>query len=179
MKRKMNRQNRQYRAGIVGVKNIKGKLIKEVLEKMKINFKDFYLYEPGIGEYALFDSFRDEAKLVRRPEKRELEKLDVVFFTLPVEDELFFAPRVSVDLSGSRKDIVKIVSSINDDKIDSYRIANPSPATIGLSYIIHPFSEKIEYGFSTVIEPVSEYGEEAMDELFSQAVNLLNMEEIP
>ncbi|GEM_PF-2405038 len=171
--------NREYKAAIVGVKNLKGKTLKETLEKLKINFRDFRLYEPGIGEYALFDSFRDEAMVVMNPRPENLKGLDIVFFTVPVEDELFFAPTVSVDLSGSRRDLPPVVSGINDENVESDRIFNPPPGVIALSHLIYPLGKLVEYGFSILIEPASERGEKAMDELFSQAINLLNMEEVP
>lgn len=171
--------NREYKAAIVGVKNLKGKILKETLEKMKLNFRSFRLYEPGIGEYALFDSFRDEAMVVRNPRKGDMEGMDIVFFTVPVEDELFLAPKISVDLSGFRKDLPPVVSGINDEGIESDRIFNPPPGVIALSHLLHPIADIVEYGFSILIEPASEKGEKAMDELFSQAINLLNMEEIP
>jgi len=171
--------NREYKAAIVGVRNLKGKILKETLEKMKLNFKSFHLYEPGIGEYALFDSFRDEAMVVTNPRKGDMEGMDIVFFTVPVEDELFLAPKISVDLSGFRKDLPPVVSGINDEGIESDRIFNPPPGVIALSHLLHPIADIVEYGFSILIEPASEKGEKAMDELFSQAINLLNMEEIP
>lgn len=171
--------NREYKAAIVGVKNLKGKVLKETLEKMKLNFKSFRLFEPGIGEYALFDAFRDEAMVVTNPRKEDLEGIDIVFFTVPVDDELFYTPKISVDLSGSRNVLPPVVSGINDEKIESNRIYNPPPGVIALSHLLHPIANIVEYGFSLLIEPASEKGEKAMDELFSQAINLLNMEEIP
>ncbi len=171
--------NRKFKAAIIGVKNLRGKTLKETLEKIKVEFDDFYLYEPGIGKYALFDSFRDEAKVVLNPTKDEMPTLDLAFFTVPVEDEIFNSSRISVDLSGTREELPTIVSGLNDREIKGGKFENPLPGSIGISHVIYPVSKYIDYGFSALIEPVSESGEGGMDELFSQAVNLLNMEEIP
>ncbi len=164
---------------LVGVKNILGKSLKLALEKGKWEIGEVYLYEPGIREYALIDSFRDEAKVVKAPKEEELAHRDLVFFTVPVEDSLFFAPKVSVDLSGTRQELPFYVEGINENKIRERRLANPHPAAVGLSLILSSLQGLLSFASSTVIEPVSSVGEEAMDELFSQAVSLLNMEEVP
>ncbi len=164
---------------LVGVKNILGKSLKQALEKGKWDIGEVYLYEPGVREYALIDSFRDEAKVVKSPREEELAHRDLVFFTVPVEDSLFFAPKISVDLSGTRGDLPFYVEGINENEIRERRLANPHPAAVGVSLILSSLRGLLTFTSSMVIEPVSSMGEEAMDELFSQSISLLNMEEVP
>ncbi len=164
---------------IVGSRNILGKSLKEVLERGKWEIGDLYLYEPGAREYAFVDSFRGEARVVRDPRPEELAYRDLAFFTVPVDDNLFFAPKVSVDLSGTRRDLPVYVEGINHRDIKERRLASPHPAAVGISLVLSSFRGVLKFASSAVIEPASTLGEEAMDELFSQAVSLLNMEEVP
>ncbi len=163
---------------IVGVRNIFGKTLKEVLERSKFPIKDAYLYEPGAKEYALIDSFRDEARVVTQPRKEELERRDLVFFTVRVENELFEAPGISVDLSGTREELPVYLEGITE-RIREKRFANPHPAAVGIATLLSSLPWKPSAASFIVFEPVSSLGEEAMDELFSQAISVLNMEDVP
>ncbi len=163
---------------IVGIKNIMGKTLKEVLEKTKLKFKDVYLYEPGVKDYALIESFRDEAKVATPPRAEELRHRDLAFFTVPVEDELFNSPRVSVDMSGTRTYLPMYLEA-SQKIIRGKRLANPHPASVGLGTLLSSLPTKPHTASFIIFEPASTLGEEAMDELFSQAISLLNMEDVP
>ncbi len=163
---------------IVGLRDIFGKTLKEILEKSKFPIKDVYLYEPGIKDYALIDSFRSEARVVTRPRKDELERRDLAFFTVRVEDELFHAPGISVDLSGTREELPIYLEGLAE-RIREKRFANPHPAAVGIATLLSSLPRRPSSASFIVFEPVSSSGEKAMDELFSQAISVLNMEEVP
>ena len=176
--------SREFKIAIVGVKNLKGKTLKEQLEKSKIPIKDVYLFDPSVEEeYALLDEFAGEAKVVKRPSKDELERMDLVFFAADraTTEPLFEGNFVAVDLLSVVPSAPRAVSGVNLDRLEGLRAANPLPPTIGLAHVLHPVME--EFGLKRAIvvmhEPASEYNEEGMDELFEQAYNTLNMEEIP
>lgn len=176
--------NKEFKIAIVGVKNLKGKTLKEQLEKSKIPLKEVYLFDPSVEEeYALLDEFAGEAKVVRKPSKDALEKTDVVFFAADrkTTEEFFEGPYISIDLLSVTKKARRVVSGINLEELEDRKAANPMASTIGVSHVLYPLLKNfgLERAVLVLHEPASEYGEEGMDELFEQAFTTLNMEEAP
>ncbi len=176
--------SKEFKIAIVGVKNLKGKTLKEQLEKSKIPLREVYLFDPSVEEeYALLDEFAGEAKVVRKPSKDALEKTDVVFFAADrkTTEELFEGPYISIDLLSITKKARRVVSGINLEELEDRKAANPMASTIGISHVLYPLMKNfgLQRALLVLHEPASEYGEEGMDELFEQAFTTLNMEEVP
>ncbi|MDA8021245.1 MAG: hypothetical protein MPN21_27730 [Thermoanaerobaculia bacterium] len=85
---------------------------------------------------------------------------------------------VSTDIAAH--DAEPIVAGVN---LESARRGeanlSPHPAVVGLAHILHPLRDfGIESVAATLLEPASSYGKGALDEMFTQARDLLNFQAV-
>jgi aspartate-semialdehyde dehydrogenase len=191
--------NREYRIGIVGASSLAGKELSEELATSSLAASDFVLLdeEDAAGQVA---AAADEVSFIQRLEASSFERMDFVFFaggsavtkkhwqdarragasivdlTYALEEEkdvLVRAPWVAVALAG------KTTQNLPDLNTPAVVVAHP--VAVMLALVAGRLQTKLALTSvaATVMEPASEYGRAAMDELHQQTVNLLSFQTLP
>jgi aspartate-semialdehyde dehydrogenase len=188
---KKNNNKKCYKVAIVQSSTLKGKEIKQVLEERCFPISSLKLLD--IEEYkGKLTQFGEEAKIVLGIDEDSFKEVDIAFFCGSPDNTQKYLPWAQrqdvtcIDLSqamSKNEDIPHIVSGINDSDIRGYKgvVVNPHPAAIIISTFFHTLSKTFptHNAISTVFQPASEFGEDGINELFNQSVNLLNFSEIP
>ncbi len=181
----MNAYSSGYSMSIVGPTTLKGKELREVLVEKRFPIKKMRLLDAGKG--GKLTEFNGEPKLVQQIEDDSFDGVDIAFFCGDPAETAKFLPWAekkgftAIDLSQAHlagKNVPVVVAGVNEGKIIRNRgiIRNPHPITISLCTILHLLKRAfgIQYAVCTIYQPVSEYGEEGMDELFKQTISVLN-----
>jgi len=181
-------KSRKPRLALVGSDSLRGKEILSVLTAKKFPIASLELYDPGVEEeYSKLGQFRGEAKVVHALTPAALEGLDLVFLAADDKTDLRYGRLAAekdftaIDLGESFNAdprVPLIVAGINDGPLRKEKpplIANPHPAAIVLAHLL----STLDRGFglakavSVVLEPVSAYAEEGIQELAEQSFALL------
>ena len=188
-----------YRIAIAGASSLVGKELSEELASSLLAVSDFVLMDvdDAVGQVA---AAADEVSLIQRLEANSFERIDFVFFagealttkkhwqdarragasivdlTYALEGEkdvLIMAPWVAEDLTGGAVD-----KQLN---LNTPAVVPAHPISVMLGLIAARLRAKFELKSiaATVMEPASEYGRAAMDELHQQTVNLLSFQSLP
>src|SRR5882757_3292626 len=191
--------SREYRIGIVGASSLAGKELSEELATSSLAASDFVLLdeEDAAGQVI---AAADEVSFIQRLEASSFDRMDFVFFaggsvvtkkhwqqarragasivdlTYALEGEkdvLVLAPWVAEVLAG------KAPHNLPDLNTPAVVVAHP--VAVMLALVAGRLKGKLELTSvaATVMEPASEYGREAMDELHQQTVNLLSFQALP
>ncbi len=181
-------KSRKPRLALVGSDSLRGKEILSVLSAKKFPLASLELFDPDVEEeYSKLSQFRDEAKVVHSLTPAALEGLDLVFLAADAKTNLrygrlaaekeYTAIDLGEDFNADPK-VPLVVSGVNDAAIRKDRpslVANPNPATIMLAHLL----ASLRAGFgvaravAVVLEPVSAYAEEGIQELAEQSQALL------
>lgn len=174
-----------YSMAIVGSTTLKGKELREVLVEKRFPVKKMRLLDHK--EQGQLTEFDGEPKLVKKIEEDSFDGVDIAFFCGDPAETAKYLPWAekkgftAIDLSQTplaKKDAPIVVVGVNEEKIIKNRgiIRNPHSITISLCTILHLLKRAfgIQYSVCTVFQPVSEYGEEGMDEFFNQTISVLN-----
>ncbi|NLH76930.1 MAG: hypothetical protein GX465_07825 [Acidobacteria bacterium] len=181
-------RSRKPRLALVGSDSLKGKEILSVLAAAKFPLASLELFDPDVEEeYAKLGQFRDEAKVVHALTPAALEGLDLVFLAADEKTNLRYG-RLAAEKDYCALDLAEtfnadpavpvVVAGVNDVRALGDRpslVANASPAAIVLSHLL----ATLRAGFgvvravATVLEPVSAYAEEGIQELAEQSYALL------
>src|SRR6267143_6030529 len=191
--------NREYRIGIVGASSLVGKELSEELGASSLAASDFVLLdeEDVAGQVT---AAADEVSFIQRLEASSFDRMDFVFFaggsavtkrhwqqarragasivdlTYALEEQkdvLVRAPWVVEALAG------KTPHNVPDLNTPAVVVAHP--VAVMLALVAGKLQAKLALTSvaDTVMEPASEYGREAMDELHQQTVNLLSFQTLP
>src|SRR5882757_5798998 len=191
--------SREYRIGIVGASSLAGKELSEELATSSLAASDFVLLdeEDAAGQVI---AAADEVSFIQRLEASSFDRMDFVFFaggsvvtkkhwqqarragasivdlTYALEGEkdvLVLAPWVAEVLAG------KAPHNLPDLNTPAVVVAHP--VAVMLALVAGRLQAKLPLTSvaATVMEPASEYGREAMDELHQQTVNLLSFQTLP
>ncbi len=176
----------------MGVKTLKGREIKESLERSKLQIGKIFFYDSSVeSEWSLLTEFRGEPYVVRYPTEDILKEVKVIILASSRDVELKTVSKAGeegvfvIDLSSSfneDENVPLIVDGINHELIEkSFILANPHPVSIILSLIFHQLKERfeIENPCSVAFQPVSEYQEEGVEEFINQTVAILNATSVP
>lgn len=177
---------------ILGVKTLKGREIKETLERSKLQIGKIFFYDSSVeSEWGLLTEFRGEPYVVKYPTKDIFKEAKVILLASSGDIELKTVSRAEkegvfvIDLSNSfneDENVPLIVDGINHELIEkSFILANPHPVSIILSLVVHKLKEKfkIENPSSVAFQPVSEYQEDGVEEFINQTVAILNATSVP
>ena len=181
-------RSRKPRLALVGSDSLKGKEILSLFAAKKFPMAAFELFDPDVEEeYSKLSHFRGEAKVIHALTPEALEGLDLVFLAADEKTDLRYGCLAAekgyhaLDLGetfNADPKVPLIVAGVNDSTIRKDKpplIANPHPATIILAHLL----TTLEAGFgvtkalSVVLEPVSAYAEEGIQELAEQSYALL------
>lgn len=184
---------RQFRVALIGTDSLRGQEIKSVLSTGKFPIKSMEFYDPDVAEeYSKLTEFRDEPKVIHHPDPYLFEGLDLVFLAADQETNRKFGLLAkekgfrAIDLAESFTDnpeVPVIVAGLNDDLLknkDLYLVSNPHPVTIFLSHVFSAVSSfcPIKKAISMVLQPVSAYENEGIEELAEQSVALLSSSDL-
>jgi aspartate-semialdehyde dehydrogenase len=191
--------NREYRIGIVGASSLAGKELSEELGASPLAASDFVLLdeEDAAGQVT---AAGDEVAFIQRLEASSFERMDFVFFaggsavTKRHWQQARHAGASIVDLTYAleeEKDVLVLapwVAEVTAGKtphnlpdLNTPAVVVAQPVAVMLALIAERLQAKLALTSvaATVMEPASEYGREAMDELHQQTVNLLSFQTLP
>jgi aspartate-semialdehyde dehydrogenase len=150
-------------------------------------------YDPGIEEeFSKLTQFRGEPKVVHHLEENAFEGIDLAFFAADPQTNLKFGPIASqkntlvIDLSETfNRDskVPLVVTGVNDRILQKKKhriIANPHPVTIFLSHLFHILRDSfgLEEAEATVLQPVSAFADQGIEELANQCFDVLRGSQI-
>ncbi len=179
---------KKLKLALVGTDSLRGKEIKNVLEKEAFPFKSIMFFDADVDmEYSKLTEFRGDPKIIYPIEDDSLKLADVIFLAAErkvneqVIRETLSLDRWIIDLNetfAGKENFPVIVAGINDDKIPRKKpclISNPHPASIFLSHMIHLIDQNfsLKKGIAFVLQPVSAFDALGIDELANQSAELL------
>ena len=181
-------KSRKPRLALVGSDSLKGREILSIFAARKFPVATFELYDPDVDEeYSKLSQFRGEAKVVHALTPEALIGLDLVFLAADEKTDLrygrlaaekgYYALDLGETFNADPK-VPLIVAGVNDSTIRKDKpplIANPHPATIILAHLFSTLGAGfgVTKALSVVLEPVSAYAEEGIQELAEQSYALL------
>ncbi len=194
----------QQKIAIVGAGSLRGKELNDALADSPFADADFLLMDDE-AELGSLEAVGDEVTFIQRIEPGSFKRVDFAFFageqqlTLKHWEAANKAGASIVDLSAALegKPGVLVRAPWVDAELEPLAAhANPAPVAPGLETpAIVPAHEvavalalllgrvaqstPVRTASATVLEPASEYGRAAMDELHQQTVKLLSFQELP
>lgn len=190
-----------YRIGIVGASSLAGKELSEELGESSLGTSDFVLLdeEEAAGQVT---AAGDEVAFIQRLEASSFERMDFVFFAgdAAVTKKHWQTARRAgasiVDLTyalDGEKDVLVRAPWVTEVLADKSALASPEPdlktpalvaahpVAVMLALVAGRLHAKLALTSvaATVMEPASEYGRAAMDELHQQTVTLLSFQTLP
>ncbi|WP_158943163.1 Asd/ArgC dimerization domain-containing protein [Granulicella sp. S190] len=193
--------DRVYRIGIVGASSLAGKELSEELGESSLGASDFVLLdeEKAVGQVT---AAGDEVAFIQRLDPSSFDRMDFVFFAGDAavtkkhwqvarragasivdltyaldgeKDVLVRAPWVSEALTGHG-----LADHLQPD-LKTPAVVSAHPVAVMLALIAGRVQAKLPLRSvaATVLEPASEYGRAAMDELHQQTVTLLSFQTLP
>jgi aspartate-semialdehyde dehydrogenase len=193
--------NRLFRVGIVGASSLAGKELSDELGDSALGASDFVLLdeEEAAGQVT---AAADEVSFIQQLDTSSFERMDFVFFAggaavtkkywqaarragvsivdmtyalVREKDVLVRAPWVAEVLSGMTGNVG------HEPDLKTPAVVPAHPAALMLALIAARLQTKLKLKnvAATVMEPASEYGRAAMDELHQQTVNLLSVQTLP
>jgi len=185
--------NKGFRFALVGSDTFRGKELTGLLNKKKVSISGMEFYDPGIEEeFSKLTQFRGEPKVVHSLDKNAFEEIDLAFLAADPTTSRKFGPIASkrkiwaIDLSETfNRDgkVPLVVAGVNDDILREKKhsiVANPHPVTIFLSHLF--FLLKHHYGLeeadATVLQPVSAFADQGIEELANQCFDVLRGSQI-
>ncbi len=186
---------KKLRFAVVGSDSLRGREIINVLALKKIALQSLEFFDPDVEEeYSRLTQFRDEAKVVHHLASDSLDGLDMVFLGADRETNRAFGRKAArnhfraIDLCetfNTDEDVPLVVAGVNDRSLRGKKtarlIANPHPVTIVLSRLFQALGREfgIERATSVVLQPVSAFEEEGIQELIDQSFALLGGSSVP
>ncbi len=183
---------------IVGAASLRGKELSEALDESSYTMADFVLMDEdqSLGQ---IEAVGDEVTIIQRIEPDAFRHVDYVFFTGDQEAtrkhwKAAVGSHASlIDLSGALEDEpgVLVLAPWVHDAIDNPTTPMPDlhtpalvPAHIASTVVALIAARLQDLGavhslWATALEPSSEHGRSAVDELHQQTVTLLNFQNMP
>jgi len=172
---------------IVGSSSLLGKELQDVLEARGLPIGRLALLETE--EYAgLLQEFAGEIQITQIISPDAFADIDIAFFACSPEImQAYIAsgakfPELTIDLTQTGQPGTIYLQGISDSRLlraQGYFV-NPHPAAIVLGRILSGLHNTfaVESAAVTLLEPASERGNAAVDELQQQTVNLLNFQQV-
>jgi aspartate-semialdehyde dehydrogenase len=194
----------KYRVAIVGAASLRGKELSEVLSESVFASAEFSLMDDE-SQLGQLESVGDEVTFIQRIEPGAFAHEDFVFFTGSEEAtrkhwksalksgasilDLTYAlegePGVLVRSPWVREAVHEAFPD-SDAEPGSPDLSTPAivpahPVAVALGLLLSRLRElgEVKSASATVLEPASEYGRQAMDELHQQTVGLLSFQTLP
>ena len=180
-----------YRLGIINPLTLVGNEIRSILRERSLPVTTVALLDSTGASAGALTEVDDEPAVVAAISDEELEDLDAAFFCGPAASNQPWVSRcrelgvVAIDLSQDAlaKEGKLVVAGINLDEIglEDTILVSPHPAAIPLALILHQLNSvsTIELVTATVVQPASELGQAAVEELAQQTIAVLNVKSVP
>ena len=190
-----------FRVGIVGASSLAGKELSEELDDSSLGASEFVLLdeEDAAGQIT---SAANEVSFIQRLEKSSFQRLDFAFFSGPPEVtrkywqnarrasasiiDMSYALEMERDVLVRGPWVTELLDMTSEKKTHGPNLNTPAivpahPAALMLALAAGKLRTKFNLSrvAATVMEPASQYGREAMDELHQQTVNLLSFQSLP
>ena len=193
--------DRVFRIGVVGASSLGGKELSEELAESSLGASDFVLLDQDEAAGQM-TATADEVSFIQRLDATSFEAMDFVFFAgaAALTKEQFHAARRAsvsiVDLSyalESERDVLVRAPWVGETlagttggggrepDLKTPAVVAAHPAALMLALVAGRLQGKLKLKSvaAMVMEPASEYGRAAMDELHQQTVNLLSFQTLP
>lgn len=189
-----------YRIAIVGAGSLRGKELNEALNESAFATADFVLLddESSLGK---IEAVGDEATVIQIVDPRSFERADFVFFTgdeantlkhwkaaarsgasiLDLTYALEGEPDVLVRSPWVREELNGLSSGKANPDLRTPAIVPAHPAAVALALLLLRLKKvaAVASAWATVLEPATEHGRAAMDELHQQTISLLSFQSLP
>ncbi len=188
----------KLKIAIVGAGSLRGKELNDALADSPFADADFVLMD---DEAALgtVEAVADEITFIQRIEPDSFKRVDFVFFagdqdlTLKHWQSASRAGASIIDLSGALEGKPGVLvrapwveaelqpPSKETPGLETPAIVPAHPVSVSLAILLGRLSQTapVRIASATVLEPASEYGRAALDELHQQTVKLLSFQELP
>ena len=185
-----------YRVAIVGAGSLKGKDVAEVLEQRNFPSSEIKLLDDDEATGRL-EAVKDEITFIQSVRAGQFEKVDFTFFAADADSTLRNWKQVSnagssiVDLSYALESeagavirapwIERQLGQTITPELAPVPVVAADPIAVVLALLILRVKAAVpvKRAVATVFLPVSEFGQQGMDELHEQTVNLLSFQPLP
>jgi aspartate-semialdehyde dehydrogenase len=188
-----------YRIAIVGAASIRGKQLKEALSDSSFAASEFILMDDAQALGQL-ESVGDEITFIQPIAADSFERIDFTFFSGTPEltrrhwQTAIAAGSSIVDLSGGLEgeagvlvcapwmlEAMEGAALAGTPDLHTPAVVSAHPAALVLALLLERLQRigAIRHVAATVLEPASEYGRAALDELHQQTVTLLSFQSVP
>jgi aspartate-semialdehyde dehydrogenase len=196
----------QYKIAIVGASALRGKELNEVLSESALAAAEFTLMDDE-AQLGQLESVGDEVTFIQRIDPDAFAREDFVFFagsqeatrkhwksahkagasildlTYALEGDRGVLVRAPWVLDAMREQAAdgRQEAKNEDPDLSTPAIVPAHPVAVALGLILARLQDlgEVKSAAATVLEPASEYGREAMDELHQQTVGLLSFQTLP
>ena len=182
-----------YKIAIVGASSLLSRELKDVLSESPLASSSFALLDEEETQGQL-EQVGDEVTFIQAISDEAFDRADFTFFCGPESltrrhwQQALRAGSTVLDLSGALDQETGVLIrapwlGTEAAAVDLFTpaIVPAHPAVIAIALLLDRLQQvaPIRFAAATVIEPASEFGRTAMDELHQQTVNLLNFQPVP
>jgi aspartate-semialdehyde dehydrogenase len=188
----------KYKIAIVGAASLRGKELNEALGDSVFSTSEIVLFDDELRAGQL-EAAGDEATVIQRIDDGSFAHVDFAFFAGAPEmtrkhwKEALSAGASIVDLSSELEGVSGVLvrapwllDESTTGQAEAVNLSTPAiipahPVAVTLALItsrLRKLSE-VRFASATVLEPASEYGRAAIDELHQQTVALLSFQSLP
>lgn len=182
-----------YKIAIAGASTLLGRELKEALEESPLAASSFSLFDEEEAQGQL-DQVGDEITFVQAIGPDSFEKIDFTFFCGPEALTRRFwrqalrSGSTVLDLSGALDQEAGVLIrapwlGAESATVDLFTpaVVPAHPAALALALLLERLQQAapVRSAFATLLEPASEFGRAAMDELHQQTVSLLSFQTMP
>jgi aspartate-semialdehyde dehydrogenase len=182
-----------YRIAVAGASSLLGKELKEALTESPLAGAHFVLLDEKEAQGQL-DQIGDEVTVVQAIDDSSFENVDFTFFAGNEEltrrywRQALKAGSTVLDLSGALDQEPGVLvrtpwleeGAVSPDLLTK-AVVPASAAALALAVLMDRLQEvaEVTVAAATVMQPASEYGKDALDELHQQTVSLLSFQNMP
>ncbi|MGA3009681.1 MAG: Asd/ArgC dimerization domain-containing protein [Terracidiphilus sp.] len=182
-----------YKIAIVGASTLVGRELKDALSESPLAASNFKLLDEDEVQGQL-DQVGDEITFVQAIEPDAFDRVDFTFFC-GAEDltrkhwrDALRAGSTVLDLSGALDQEAGVLvrapwlgSEVVAADLFTPAVVPAHPAALALALVLERLQQAapVRATFATLLEPASEFGRAALDELHQQTVNLLSFQSLP
>lgn len=182
-----------YKIAIAGASTLLGRELKEALSESPLAAAALVLLDDD-PVHGQLDQVGDEVTIVQAIDADAFERIDFTFFAGP-EDltrkhwrQALRAGSTVLDLSGALDQETGVLvrapwlgSEAVTADLFTPAVVPADPAALALALILERLQQAapVRFAAATVLEPASEFGRAAMDELHQQTVNLMSFQAMP
>lgn len=182
-----------YKIAIVAASSLLSRELKDVLSESPLAASNFVLLDEGETQGQL-EQVGDEVTFIQAINAEAFDRADFTFFcgsealTRRYWQQALRSGSTVLDLSGALDQETGVLIrapwlGTEAAAVDLFTpaIVPAHPAVIAIALLLDRLQQSapIHFAAATVLEPASEFGRIAMDELHQQTVNLLNFQPVP